>query len=266
MKKSKRSFELEDQESGPSGKIGIELDKHEDEEIIDLDDIVELGGQPEEEDELDLGVELIDLEADMDFKDIGAGGGPDDDALEESLLKGLPMGRDFRGKKGARKTALSDGDEHADLMKGFSFDAGESQARGAVEEMDFVDETKADDPLEGLVFAAEEKPKGDAIQKSAALKKDAAQEERKAPAEARRDALADDGLLDESLIQIPGTRAVPAGIGVMDAREPSLDGVVDEIESRLCEMVREMVEARLPDIVRAVLQEEILKLKAEMKH
>lgn len=266
MKKSKRSFELEDQESGPSGNIGIELDKHEDEEIIDLDDIVELGGQPEEEDELDLGVELIDLEADMDFKDIGGGGGPDDDALEESLLKGLPVDRDFAGKKGVRDTILPEGDEQADILKGFTFDAGESQARGAIEEMDISSETKADDPLADLVFAAEERPKADAIQKSAPSKKEAALDEPKTPAEVRSSTRANDALLDESAVQSARTRTVPFSAGSEDTPEPSLDGVVDEMESRLCEMVREMVEARLPDIVRTVLREEIQKLKAELKH
>lgn len=48
-----------------------------------------------------------------------------------------------------------------------------------------------------------------------------------------------------------------------DEAAPALEGFVSQIESRLLEAVRRMVEARLPDIVRTVLHEEIEKMKKE---
>ncbi|GLI34512.1 hypothetical protein [Desulforhabdus amnigena] len=45
---------------------------------------------------------------------------------------------------------------------------------------------------------------------------------------------------------------------------PSLREFVFQIESRLLESVREIVEARLPDIVRSVLREEIEKMKKDL--
>ena len=45
----------------------------------------------------------------------------------------------------------------------------------------------------------------------------------------------------------------------------SLDDFVTQIEDRLLEALRQMVEARLPDIVRTVLREEIDRLKQELE-
>jgi hypothetical protein len=44
-------------------------------------------------------------------------------------------------------------------------------------------------------------------------------------------------------------------------RGPSIDEVIDQLEERLAETLKGMVESRLPDIVRTILQEEIEKLK-----
>jgi hypothetical protein len=49
----------------------------------------------------------------------------------------------------------------------------------------------------------------------------------------------------------------------LDEAVPALEGFVSQIESRLLEAVRQIVEARLPDIVRTVLHEEIEKMKKE---
>lgn len=48
-----------------------------------------------------------------------------------------------------------------------------------------------------------------------------------------------------------------------DEALPALDGFVSQIESRLLEAVRQIVEERLPDVVRTVLHEEIEKMKKE---
>lgn len=266
MKKSKRSFELEDQESGRSGKGGILLEKHEDEEIIDLEDIIELDGQAEEEDELDLGVELIDLEADMDFKDIGADIGPDDDALEEELLKDLPVGTAAKGRKDRREVALPDEDETEDLFQGFPKDARESKPPAGEGKMDLADVSLPDDPLEGLVFAVDEKPEADMSQKRAPSMKIAALEKPEPPAKVRTAVPASDmpAMVGDLGAQLPEDRA-PRGEKDLEGDVPSVDGLIDDLETRLTDMVREMVEARLPDIVRTVLREEIQKLKAELK-
>jgi hypothetical protein len=54
-----------------------------------------------------------------------------------------------------------------------------------------------------------------------------------------------------------------AGTEKPDETAPALEGFVSQIESRLLDAVRQIVEARLPDIVRTVLHEEIEKMKKE---
>lgn len=48
------------------------------------------------------------------------------------------------------------------------------------------------------------------------------------------------------------------------AQTPSAEAFVAQIETRLLEVVKEVVEARLPEIVRTLLQEEIARLKEEL--
>jgi hypothetical protein len=272
MKKTKRSLELEDQEPGGSGKIGIELNKHDDDDIIDLDDIVELGDQSDDEDELDLGVELLDLEGDMDFKDLDAQAHSDDD-FESKLLKNLPAGKAPLGKTAARAPSpLDEEDENMDLLKDFSFDDEESELVAGLGKAEAVGARKSGeekDPLEGLLFAPEEESKVETTPKSSppAPEKDILQKE--IPQKVQRPvgpAVFD----EEALLKEAGIALAGAGTGLAIAKmaetdDSPLDKVVGEIESRLVEVVKEMVEARLPDIVRRVLSEEIEKLKAELK-
>lgn len=75
---------------------------------------------------------------------------------------------------------------------------------------------------------------------------------------------------DEPLKPSPeesGAEVLPLFLGAesekQDDAAPALEGFVSQIESRLLEAVRQMVEARLPDIVRTVLHEEIEKMKKE---
>lgn len=64
-----------------------------------------------------------------------------------------------------------------------------------------------------------------------------------------------------------GGEVLPLFLGTeseqQDGAVPALEGFVSQIESRLLEAVRQIVEARLPDIVRTVLQEEIEKMRRE---
>ena len=266
MKKSKRSFELEDRESGTSGKIGIELDKHNDEEIIDLEDIIERDGQVEEEDELDLGVELIDLESDMDFKEIGSAGSTEDDALEEDLLRGLPIDEPAQARGAGAMAASLDDDEAADLLKDFSMDAVPSRAARGARKGDVAGVRGMDDPLEGLIFAEEEeKAKADTSFETGALRKERISSVGDVSTERSRPASSLDSVVEETVALSIAARPAIGGLAVSSMETSSIDATVDEIETRLTDMVRDMVEAKLPEIVREVLREEIRKLKAELK-
>ena len=69
----------------------------------------------------------------------------------------------------------------------------------------------------------------------------------------------------EAEASIPEETALPAfsqPVEAPAATDVSLDDFVAQIESRLLDTVREMVESRLPEIVRMVLREEIERLKA----
>ncbi len=84
--------------------------------------------------------------------------------------------------------------------------------------------------------------------------------------EAEGSSLAD---MDFSMEPPPPKAAAPAAAKAAPVGRPpggpSMDEVVSRIEDRLVEAVREIVEARLPEIVRDVLREEIDRLKAELK-
>jgi len=71
MKKGRRPIELEDHDRTLGKGLEIGIDRYDDDEIIDLEEIIEVdGGVLEDDEDFDLDVELIDLDADLDFDDL----------------------------------------------------------------------------------------------------------------------------------------------------------------------------------------------------
>lgn len=245
MKKPKRSFELEEKELDYSNDLGIELDEElDDDEIIDLEDIVELPEGAEAED-LSLDVELLDVDSDLDLSDLdgklkGSGG---DDILDEDFLKDFSFGESEEKPAEEPPPApppkedtggILGQDSVDDLLKGFSFDEEPSSGTdSASSRTEAVQTDSKEDEFDSLgeldteLFAEPQKP------------------------------------VDPELTPVrPKAAPVAAPLAAQPA-SVELDGFVSQIEAKLVETIREMVESRLPDIVRSVLREEIEKLKRE---
>ena len=252
MKKSKRSFDLEEKEpaSSKDAGIGFDLDDEED-EILDLEDIFEL---PDEESEDDDGLDVEILDADLDESDEktpfdeedafgkdfmkgsasdgkrekpapARGAKPAPKEPEEDILKDLSFLEDLESESDSPKK----GDEEEDLLKGLSFDEPKSGA------------AKDDDLSGGIIDAADLE----------ALLSEIDDAKPAAPAAA-----------EPAAPVAPPKPAVSAP--AVDLGASALDDFVAQIEAKLVDTVREMVESRLPEIVRTVLREEIEKLKDEM--
>lgn len=244
MKKQKRSFELEEKELDFSKDFGgIELGDESDDDVIDLDDeIVDVSGGMDDDEDLNLDVELLDVDSDMGFGDLDTksrDSSDGDDFLHGDLLKEFSLGGDSdeRPAEPAAEKELDVLGQGAidDLLKGFDFDDGPSFDSNAKSEVDLLDESPN---LEDVTSLIDEEEEG--------IFATSVKEDRKPPIEELKKTA------PAMPVPLPATQAVG-----------SLDAVVAQIESRLVEMIREMVEARLPDVVRSVLREEIEMLKRE---
>jgi hypothetical protein len=236
MRKSKRSITWEEPSAGSSNKkLDAEMDDL-DEEIIDLEEIVEPRADAiEEDDELAFDVEILDAEAGLGFGDFESKVESEDDfLLEDDLLKELPFFQDLKAEpKPPQETVVA-----REKTEEFALELLPGSPEGALEEaagsaqMSAVEEAKPDE------FAL------DPLQ------------------EAR------EGVLEE--VASGGEPLAAEDTKPEDPSEPtappaeasvSLEEFVSQIESRLVEAVREIVESRLPEIVRTALREEIERLK-----
>lgn len=265
MKKPKRSFELEEHDLDASGDLGMGLDRHDDEEIIDLDDIVELGEEVgEEEDELDLGVELIDLESDMDFNNFDAehGSGRDSD-LEDDLLGDLHESRASTSARSQPSSNLLEESSEEDLLKQFAL--GDEDLTESAKESDLFGGEDEPDPLAGLDFGAGEGSKRVPDPEPLLSSMAPSAKEEDVSSSFEREMLAEATVREEeAMVHSAGIQAAVA-MQEHEAVSASLDEIVDQIESRLRETVKELVASALPGVVRAVLKEEIEALKRELK-
>jgi hypothetical protein len=338
MKKGRRPIELEDHDRTLGKGLEIGMDRYDDDEIIDLEEIIEVdGGILEDDEDFDLDVELIDLDSDLDFDDLEpemmpVTGKKRDEAFLPDHTRGLgasmpveepkaPVGQlplpglDFPASLGVKPKPP------APRLK-----AGEPMPGPAQRE--FAPEVKPEkpvpDPFDALLTAElmakasapELKPKEPIPEVKA---KEMEPESKVKPAgpdyfdvllaAEMRKALADEE--EPSALELlekgpaPGdaffTPAVPtpevpvaavptpevpvaaaaipeipaAAAAVPEAPAPAipvpeaipdrqLEDLVVQIESKLIEAIREIVEARLPGIVETVLREEIERLKKEL--
>jgi len=238
MKKPKRSFdleELEEKELDYSKELGIELD---DDEVIDLEDIVEIP-EDAEGDDLSLDVELLDVDSDLDLSDLDAKlkGSGNDDLLDEDLLK------EFSFDEADEKPEEPAPEQNLDIL-------GQGSVDDLLKEFSFPDDTSFESDAATEVELLEGDSKDDEFESFMDMDKELFSE----PGKAQSPPVA-----EEPKIVAPAV-AVAAAVEVDPA---GLDDLVAQMENRLVETIREMVESRLPDIVRSVLREEIEKLKKE---
>lgn len=253
MKKSKRSFELEEKEpeSSKDSGLGFDLDDEED-EILDLEDIFEL---PDEDGEDDGGMDVEILDADLDDSDdkLSSDG---DDIFGKDLLKGFPLDDEHDEDAGGRPTGASSPEPEEDILKDLSFLEDLESDSGAKKD----DEDDEEDLLKGLSFDEPKAAKAKDAELSGNIIDEADLEALLAEAAATP---VEEPAAPAAEVKPMVAAAAPAA--ALESDVPSLDDFVARIESKLVDTVREIVEARLPDIVRTVLQEEIERLRGEMK-
>ena len=240
MKKPKRSFDLEESELDYSKELGIELD---DDEVIDLEDIVEMEEEVEDGDP-GLDVELLDVDSDMDLSDLDEKlkGSGSDNFLDEDLLKEFSFGEeaDEKPQEPAPKESIDILGQGSvdDLLKEFSFPDETGFESEPTTDAGLLDSDSKENDFESLLDMDDSElfpePKKAANTPPAVEKPKTA-----APVVALAPAVA---------------------VGELTT---DLDDLVARMENKLVETIREMVESRLPEIVRSVLREEIEKLKKE---
>ncbi|HOV87847.1 MAG TPA: hypothetical protein PLM79_15920 [Syntrophobacteraceae bacterium] len=244
MKKQKRSLELEEQEASSSQDLGlVSEDLDEEEIVIELQDVVEY---PEDLDDEEGGaenleVELLDAEPGLDFRELDTKGveDEDEDLFEHDLLKEFALSEEPVAEKPS---------------------PGPEREGPAVEE-DFFEKIAREEAESSM--EEPELPPGPAPVEAAAPGVDA--KSGKAPPEAPP---------DSSVVSVAAVAAVP--VPEVASRELSsspaeneeinaiLDQFLNRIEERVGQMIGEAVEARLPQIVRSLLREEIERIKSQI--
>jgi hypothetical protein len=240
MRKSKRSIIWEEPPSGSSNrKLDAKIDDL-DEEIIDLEEIVGPHAEAlEEEDELAFDVEILDAETDHGFGSFESKFESEEEfLLEDDLLKELPFFQELKAEaKPPQETGIA-----REKAEEFALELLVGSAEGALEE-----------PAGSAEASAPEAMKPDEIAFGSMLEtgEDVLEE-----AAGGGELLAAEDAKPEDHTE-PITPPAEASV--------SLDGFVAQIESRLVDAVREIVESRLPEIVRTVLREEIERLKNDQE-
>jgi hypothetical protein len=235
MRKSKRSFPWEEPSTGSSQEPGAEPDDIE-EEIIDLEEVVEPRSDAiEENDELAFDVEILDTEAALNFRDLDRKTESEDEfLLEDDILKEFSFFQDLKTPPAPQQETevlIEKGDDSvlALLLEGHTVFTEEAGSRAQETRMA---EEKTTESAPGPFLPGSP---GDA-EKALSSTDGAAPREKK-----------------------PDGDALP--LAPPDEASVSLDDFIARIENKLVDTVREIVESRLPEIVRTVLREEIERLK-----
>lgn len=228
MKKLTRSDGWEDSPLVSSKSFDAEFDEL-DEEIIELDDeIIELPANGSEDDEGPaFDVEILDAERQLDLK--GSEGkieSEEEFLLDDDLLKELPFFQDQPTESEPAK----------------------SEAATRVE---------PEPPPSAAEAQPEPEPELDVAALAPELFSDTSETVPDFPAAPQVSAPAAPVTEAVMAAAVSSPREIPA------EPETSLEDFLTQIESRLLESVRELVEARLPEIVRVVLREEIERLQTD---
>lgn len=243
MKKTKDAPVSKEKDLNSSKGFGtISDDEDLDGEIIDLEDIVELGlSEQGRRERIDLDEDILDADGDLDLSDLDEDlYGKDNEALEDDLLKELAFDEELNSVGGVEEdSGPPAGGMKTGLAGKPSCDAADDAApRDLDDDLDLLFEEEEKDDFEKLLEKELSKPEVPEL-------KDDPQASQPEP-----------------FPVVPLDQKSPAER--MPSEPPDVEGIVDQIESRLIEAMREMVEARLPGIVEALLREEIEKLKKDL--
>ncbi|MBP8646533.1 MAG: hypothetical protein KBH99_10500 [Syntrophobacteraceae bacterium] len=235
MKKLKRPPALEEKEEAFSKELDLESEELDEEEVIELHDIVELPEDLEEDDTPeDFEVPLLDAEQGMDVSEPGGkiAESEEEDFFENDLLKEFALLEETSPEGQAESLIGGElSSEEEDLFDQISREETAVSEGG---------ERGPDITGEAEVFPVEPE-----ISKAAAeFPPDQATTGITAGLAAGMDA-----------------EALSSSAGSPEEINAVLDPLVHRIEERLIEMVHELVESRLPEIVRTLLQEEIERLR-----
>lgn len=264
MKKQKRPAGFDEQ---PDLSNDIDMDMEDlDEDIIDLEDIIEMpAGSIDEDEDLDLDVEILDAEPDLDFDML------EKDAAGAAKLSKEPPMEDFSPKPstGAQddlvKSFDGDLDDDEDLFETLMAEetgkkpepVKKEEKPKAADSNELLDQSLLDELLAEEAMSQQSKAPS-AV--SAELKGRAAAE--KVAEKSAAEAVPPPQIEPQTPVEIPK----PATTAKLD--DPMIGEYIDELiahmGTRLIENVRQMVEARLPEVVREVIREEIEKIKKEM--
>jgi hypothetical protein len=239
MKKAKKSLDREQDDSRPSRNLGILSEEEElDEDIIDLEDIIELGLE-EKAAKPDADEEILDADGELDLSALDVD--QDDreaDTLEADLLKEFGFDETVELEPQLEQESRSHGgDKGGNIHSGTSRKEETGSLEGLDSDLDFLLKDGEKDDFEKLLDMGDDKKVG-----SSGGERLPAGLETKATAASI-------------------SEEVPVMAEPYEFRD--LDELIDQIESKLNQTIREIVEARLPDIVRTLLREEIENLKKD---
>ena len=237
--------------------LDIELESQDD-EIIELEDIIEMPARPIDEDEdLDLDVEILDVDSYLESE-------PEKPAKKatQPFMKGQAQKPPL--KQEDLFDSLGDESEEDDML--FEPVASREPAKKTAQraETKVLDEEKEpvlEDFMDdlGMPESGAEK-RTDLRRKTAETPK--VDEETAALAEIESELIS-----DEILESAPSQPAAPQRTPVPPPADISktADELIGRLESRLQEHIRIMVESRLPDLVRSIINEELEKLKQDFE-
>ena len=236
--------------------LDIELESQDD-DIIELEDIIEMPARPiDEEEDLDLDVEILDVDSYLESE-------PEKPAKKAAQ----PFKREQAQKPPLKQEDLFEpfGDESEEDEMLFEPVASRGPAKKPVQkaEATVFDEEKEpalDDFMDelGIPESGTEK-RADLRRKTAEAIKVA--DETLALAEIESELMSDESS-EPTLSQpaAPQRTPVPPPADISQ----TADELIGRLESRLQEHIRIMVESRLPDLVRSIINEELEKLKEEL--
>ncbi len=229
--------------------LNMQLDG-DDDDIIELEDIIEMPDRPIDEDEdLDLGVEIFDV----------------DEELESRPSRAAQ--KTARGRESSRQ------DEEDDLLESFEADADEDellfdptasvpQGRSSAEkaQLALFDEDEEEEEEASLL--------DDLLGEAAGF--DARKEEKvdlRGRAEAAMRIAEEELPSEEPAPAIPDETGAPPTVAGPSMSEISAvaEELIGRIESSLQEHIRAEVESMLPGLVRSIIDEELAKLKKELE-
>ncbi len=250
MKKDNHRNPYEDK-ADPMRELGMDLDE-DDQDIIELEDIIEMPDRPiNEEEDLDLGADIFDV----------------DDALQSS------SGRSSRKPVGSLSKRGTEGIEDVDLLDSIVseshaddglFEPSVSESRGRSAQAKAAPEFAEDqEDVESILNGLLDEPVGSEPPREA-------KPDFKTPARAEMEPSAD-VWPEEAQMAAPAKAAPQAAAaqlvpGPSDSEISSLaEELIGGLEARLKEHIRTVVESMLPGLVRSIIDEEITKLKEELE-